>query len=138
MTNMSANTLGIVLCVVVCALAGSTHGTDNADQQETMLLTVVVQRVSLLEARVDTCQTELQELRKHQQRQQPVIVFSVEHSGMHFTGDYHVTIVFDVILMNAGGGYSASNGWFTAPLSGLYFVTFRGWGKPGPRRASCS
>jgi hypothetical protein len=31
------------------------------------------------------------------------------------------------VLLNLGGGYSAVDGEFTAPTSGLYHISYRGW-----------
>ena len=62
---------------------------------------------------------------------QPSVVFSVLHSGWYFNVSDESPIVFDNILLNTGGGYSPRHGEFTAPVSGLYFLAFRGWSRHG-------
>ena len=62
---------------------------------------------------------------------EPSVVFSVQHSGKDVIVASEATILFDQILINNGGGYSATHGEFTAPLSGLYQVSYRGWAREG-------
>ena len=61
---------------------------------------------------------------------QPSVIFSVQHASRYFTSNNNVAIPFDLVLINKGGGYSPRHGEFTAPVSGLYYVSFRGWSKP--------
>ena len=55
------------------------------------------------------------------------MLFSVQHTAKYFNVSKQDTILFDRILINTGSGYSARHGEFTAPVSGLYQVSYRGW-----------
>ena len=59
------------------------------------------------------------------------MLFSVQHTAKYFNVSKHDTLLFDRILINIGSGYSARHGEFTAPVSGLYQVSYRGWCNKG-------
>ncbi|KAL8594303.1 hypothetical protein ACOMHN_001005 [Nucella lapillus] len=102
---------------------GTTGATDDPSSLEAVVQTLS-QQVTQLAARLEANHNELQELKKLQ----PSVIFSVQNSNYKFTVNNGQTVIFDNALMNQGGGYSTRHGEFTAPVSGLYYLSYRGWG----------
>nr|KAG5694628.1 hypothetical protein BaRGS_014723 [Batillaria attramentaria] len=82
------------------------------------------QQVNQLQARLEASESQISRLTKLD----PSVIFTVQLSHSTVTYNHLDSILFDQILINEGGGYSPIHGEFTAPLSGYYFVNFRGWG----------
>lgn len=120
MSDCRAIALFVMLTTGLCRQ--NVNGADDTND----LLPVVTQ----LTQKVNQLQSELQALRATVEKLQPATVsFSLQHTDHYFNSTAGSTIIFDIILINNGGGYSTRHGEFTVPVSGLYHLTFRGWAK---------